>query len=263
MKRFSIIVPAFNAADTLPRCLDSIIAQTTDDWECIVINDGSIDDTRKVLREYAKKDKRFIVINHKNNFGVSAARNEGLENATGEWVTFVDADDWVQPDKLEVCYRDAVEHNVDIVMHAMLTHNSDGSSSTKGKNFRGLHNIATDQVTLSSNLYDIGYGPNKMFRRSLIETNELRFPDCDYCEDLIFSIMAYAHAGKLYNNGLRLYHYYRHEGSLAHTPMSQARRQKLITATFRMVQMLVALPNGKYIIPRAMAFLGNCIRRGL
>lgn len=92
----SIIVPAYNAEKILPKCLDSILSQTYKDFEVILINDGSKDRTGKVADGYAAKDNRIKVI-HKTNGGVSSARNEGLKIATGEWVTFIDADDWVEP----------------------------------------------------------------------------------------------------------------------------------------------------------------------
>lgn len=93
----SIIVPAYNAEKILPKCLDSILSQTYKDFEVILINDGSKDRTGEVADGYVAKDDRIKVI-HKTNGGVSSARNEGLKIAAGEWVTFIDADDWVEPE---------------------------------------------------------------------------------------------------------------------------------------------------------------------
>ncbi len=94
MPAISIIVPVYNVEQYLPRCLDSIIVQSFPDWECVLIDDGSKDDSGTICDEYAEKDKRFKVF-HKENGGVSTARNVGIEKSKGEWITFVDADDYI------------------------------------------------------------------------------------------------------------------------------------------------------------------------
>ena len=95
----TIIIPIYNRAKTLPKCLDSIINQDYSEFECLLIDDGSHDDSLKICNDYANKDKRFRVF-HKTNGGVGAARSLGLENAAGEWVAFVDSDDIIAPNHL-------------------------------------------------------------------------------------------------------------------------------------------------------------------
>lgn len=94
MPLVSIIVPIYNAEKTLRRCIDSILSQTFSDWELLMIDDGSTDQSGTICDQYAIKDKRIKVF-HKKNGGVSSARNLGLDNARGEWITFVDADDQI------------------------------------------------------------------------------------------------------------------------------------------------------------------------
>lgn len=98
--KFSIIIPAYNADKTLNRCIDSILAQTFQDFEVIVINDGSKDKTKQIVDQYANSDSRISAI-HKPNGGVSSARNEGLRTAIGEYIVFIDADDYIDKDYLE------------------------------------------------------------------------------------------------------------------------------------------------------------------
>lgn len=98
--KVSVIIPAYNTAKTLPICLDSVISQSEKDWECIVINDGSTDNTAEILERYAGLDSRIKVITQSNG-GVSAARNRGLDEARGEYVTFVDSDDYIDSDFFE------------------------------------------------------------------------------------------------------------------------------------------------------------------
>ena len=94
MPKISVIVPVFNAEKTLQRCIDSILAQSFTDFELILIDDGSIDNSGKICDEYAQKDSRIVSV-HQENGGVSSARNKGLDIARGEWITFVDSDDYI------------------------------------------------------------------------------------------------------------------------------------------------------------------------
>ena len=103
MPKISIIVPVYKVEIYLRRCLDSIVAQTFTDWECILVDDGSPDNSGKICDEYAEKDNRFRVF-HQANAGVSAARNKGLDEAKGEWIGFVDSDDWMTSDYFQIDY---------------------------------------------------------------------------------------------------------------------------------------------------------------
>jgi len=101
MTKVSIIVPVFNVAPYLARCLDSIARQTERDWQCLLIDDASTDDSLAILEHYAELDDRFVVLRLLINHGTSVARNAGLLKATGEWLSFIDPDDWVDAGFLE------------------------------------------------------------------------------------------------------------------------------------------------------------------
>ncbi len=115
MAKISVIIPVYNAEKYLPRCLDSAINQTLQDIEIICVNDCSSDNSLSILEEYAKSDSRIKIINREKNGGISVARNTGMKNATGEYVGFMDNDDWIDNDYLEKMYKAAVENDVDIV----------------------------------------------------------------------------------------------------------------------------------------------------
>jgi glycosyltransferase involved in cell wall biosynthesis len=115
MSAISIIVPVYRVEKYLHRCIDSILAQTFTDFECILIDDGSPDNCPAICDEYAAKDTRIIVI-HQENAGVSAARNAGLDRAKGEWIGFVDSDDWCDPGMFEFLLGNAKKHKADISM---------------------------------------------------------------------------------------------------------------------------------------------------
>lgn len=110
----SVIVPVYNVEEYLPKCIDSIINQTYKNLEIILVDDGSPDNSPKICDDYAKKDKRIKVI-HKKNGGVSSARNYGIKESTGEYISFVDADDWVDRKYIEVLYSTSIEYNSDYV----------------------------------------------------------------------------------------------------------------------------------------------------
>ena len=105
--KFSVIIPVCNVAQYLREGLDSIVAQSYQDWECICVDDGSTDESGAILDEYAARYRRFKVV-HQTNAGVSAARNRALELARGDFITFLDSDDRFEPDFIELAMRDLV-----------------------------------------------------------------------------------------------------------------------------------------------------------
>ncbi len=118
MKKISVIIPAFNVEDFIIDCLVSLENQTYKDFEVVVIDDGSTDKTFELVSDYAKEHNNVIVV-HQENGGVCAARNKGLEVATGEYITFVDADDYLLPESLQFLYEDLVLNDADISVGAV------------------------------------------------------------------------------------------------------------------------------------------------
>ena len=113
--KVSVILPVYNASDYLHQCMDSIVGQTLKDIEIICVDDGSTDNSLDILKEYEQKDKRVKVIQQKNA-GAGAARNNGLSIATGEYLSFLDSDDFFEPDMLEKAYEKAKGSNAQIVV---------------------------------------------------------------------------------------------------------------------------------------------------
>lgn len=170
MPTISIIIPVYNSEKFLRECLDSIIAQAYTDWECILIDDGSIDYSGHICDEYASCDKRFIVI-HKPNGGVSSARNKGLELARGTWVSFIDSDDTISQNFF--CAED-VDTEADIVLKEVHfstdqspeTYNADGLlKGTALKDFYSQY--------LPFFVFRTPWA--KLIRREVIENNNIRY----------------------------------------------------------------------------------------
>lgn len=166
--KVSIIIPVYKAEKLLCRCLDSVLAQSFPDWECILVDDGSPDSSGAILDEYAARDTRFKVI-HKENGGVSSARNAGLDMAQGEWICFIDADDWVE------------KHYLSILLHGDADMVCCGFSMTSGKTYvpenRSLSfsDIAKELKWLANREPTLGVPWCKLFKRRIIVENKLRF----------------------------------------------------------------------------------------
>ena len=177
MYKVSIIVPVYNTASQLPRCIDSILSQSFKDFELIIIDDGSTDGSGKICDDYLDTDNRIRVI-HKENGGVSSARNLGLGIASGEWIFFVDSDDELLPDGLQSLIN-CISDEVDIVMGGYVEEREDGSvlaiservvlSLSKAKSLLSLY------IGYGSYYYSCGYLWIRLFRRRVIQRFNLQF----------------------------------------------------------------------------------------
>lgn len=182
----SIIVPVYNAESTLNNCVDSIVHQKFTDWELLLVDDGSSDYSGRICDEYAAKDSRIKVF-HKENGGVSSARNLGLDNACGEWITFCDSDDFVYSDWLNN-YVENIANDIDLICQGFECDGIlvDELKETKvfGLSYRG--NVR-EGVLLLDEIHSLGYIWVKLFRRNVIDKNNLRFDvSFNYWEDQEF-----------------------------------------------------------------------------
>lgn len=209
MPKISIIVPVYNVEKYLRRCLDSIRAQTFTDWECICVDDGSPDGSGAILDGYAAEDGRFVVV-HKENGGVSSARNAGLDAAHGEWITFVDADDWVESSLYETTLRLAKENDADLVQWNAEQF-SDVKIVRKGKDkTEGMFNFILDHTYFSPSMCD------KVFKKTL--SQGLRFPEgIALSEDRLFALQVYLACKNCFYINKIFYHYYVRGNSASHS----------------------------------------------
>ena len=123
-KLVSIIVPVFNVEKYLRQCLDSILGQTFNQFEVIIVNDGSTDNSGAICQEYEARDNRIVYL-EKENGGVSEARNLGLDFATSEYIIFIDSDDWIEPTYVEVLYEKIEEYQADRLVKGSCSYRSD------------------------------------------------------------------------------------------------------------------------------------------
>lgn len=182
----SVIVPVYNTAKWLRRCLDSICGQTYPHLEIICVNDGSTDDSLDILNEYATKDSRIVVINQKNG-GLSAARNVALRLAKGQYVTGVDSDDWVENDTY-MQLMPYLQKNVDMVCYG-IKGVSDADEPIENEYFllpAEGEQIVDEKLLLRTNVFMC----NKLFRTEIIRSHGILFPEGKWYEDLVFFYLA-------------------------------------------------------------------------
>lgn len=202
----SIIVPVYNVEEYIKKCLDSLIHQTFEDIEILLIDDGSKDKSGAICDEYAQNDKRIRVI-HKKNQGVSAARNAGIKEAKGEWILFVDSDDWINENLLEVCFK-YINERTDICFFGFKELQDEHDASNKLNKELAVKTITSkdfldfqyrifnrDRSACCSNRIIKLSSPWKVFRKSLIIDNNLFFDEeLRNGEDGVFNLYAYQYA---------------------------------------------------------------------
>lgn len=190
LPKISIIVPVYKVEQYLRRCLDSIVAQTFTDWECILIDDGSPDNCGPICDEYAANDKRFKVI-HQENKGVSAARNAGLDAAKGEWIGFVDSDDWVEPVYIAELVDKSQKSNYSLIYFSFNMIKESTMEQNLMKDFKVYYDekILKDLILNETKIDFLGYTWNKFFSNRIIKELNLRFIEgLNYREDSLFTL---------------------------------------------------------------------------
>lgn len=214
----SIIIPVYNAEKTIKKCVESILSQTFNDWELILVDDGSTDSSGYICDYYShkyacgKSGGGIIRVIHKSNGGVSSARQQGLDSAVGEYVIHADADDWVENNMLECLYKKAEDEGADMVICDFWTDN-------KGVSFyRRQKPTSLESNDVLSDLFGVGvHGSccNKMVRRSCIERCKASFPiGVDYCEDVCFNVQLLRNNIKISYLDKAFYHYVQDDTSI-------------------------------------------------
>jgi len=212
MTKFSIVLPVYKVEKYIRKCLESIEAQTFKDFEAICIDDCGGDSSVGIIEEFLKKDKRFKLISHEHNKGLSAARNTGIENAKGEYILFIDSDDWVEPELLERVYNAFKQFKTDSIwFNAFVHHQKIGQTDFLVNNLSPSSQIKLTPKNL--NKFST-YAWNKAFRRSKLKELNLKFTEGLYFEDSDFYYKIFASITEIYFITQPLYHYQLREESI-------------------------------------------------
>lgn len=217
----SVIVPVYNAAPYLKRCIESITAQTYKNFELILVDDGSTDESGIICDRYAKADNRIRVI-HQENAGVCAARNKGIEGLTGDFFLFLDSDDSLEPEALEVCIDRIILDASDVVVFGRREIRN-GEEINSGvydngvlrNNCRAVHDILKDR-----HMYGGGY-PNKMWRTASFQNRVGGIPQYNetlfYVEDMEWVIRMFLNADRISVIDQIFYNYYLRDNSVSYS----------------------------------------------
>jgi len=227
MKTVSIIVPIYNAQKTLQRCVDSLCSQSLQSIEIILINDGSTDDSASLSDALAKQDHRIQVI-HKENGGVSSARNAGIACATGEFIGFVDADDWIDQQMFARLVRIMEIHQTDM---AVCGYQAVTAFSTNACAYRSTPEIINQQTAMQRTFGNDGFKGflcNKLFDGNRIRTNHLRLDETiSYCEDLQFVYRYLKFCKTVGFDASKMYYYYIHGGNVVEQKLDNKQLEAL------------------------------------
>lgn len=213
MRKVSIIVPVYNSEKYLSKCLDSLVNQTLEDMEIIVIDDKSQDKSKEIINEYyAKQTKKIVPIFFEKNKGQGYARNVGIDRANGEYIIFVDSDDYVDLEMCEILYNKAKEKNFDIVcfdINKIINGNLKKQALQYDKSIEGDIDLKKRFKIFKSS----GYFTTRMYRRKMLIDNNIKFPIGIHYEDSMFNTLTLLYANSIAKVDEALYFYLIRENS--------------------------------------------------
>lgn len=209
MCKISVVVPVYNCEKTLSKCLSSVLNQSFKDFELIVINDGSPDNSDSICQEFAQKDKRIKYIRRENG-GLASVRNLGLSQARGEYLCFVDSDDYIDENALLYMYNIALKENCDIVLCGYFVENANVTQ----KVFSAITENSPQRLIelKSKNLIDPAW--NKLYKMSFIKGTDVSFPEGELYEDTYFNLKLLPFNPKIFVSQDCFYHYVLNMGSI-------------------------------------------------
>lgn len=217
--KISIIIPIYNSSNYLTKCIDSVRSQSYTNLEIILVNDGSTDNSIDMCNDFAEKDERIIIID-KTNGGVASARNHGLDKATGDYIGFVDSDDYIASQMYEELLEAAITHEADIAECGYFI--IDANTETK-KKFSLKEEVVEGNHLCSyrylSKINTTNYNVNKLYKRFLFE--ELRYKDLAYSEDFCLNAIAFYECNKKVTISGCYYYYFQNVNSACKKPFSK------------------------------------------
>ena len=234
MPLVSIIIPFYNAEKTIGRCIESVLNQTYKDFELILLDDGSTDDSGRICDAFAGKDMRIQVL-HKENSGVSDTRNRGIAMAKGEYLQFLDSDDWITPTATEIFVRTVTEQKCDMVIADFYRVIGERVSQKGDIEKEGLLDRAGYASNMMQKPADFYYGVlwNKFYKRSIIEKYGIKMDtSISWCEDFLFNMEYVRHIRSAYVLKVPVYYYVKTKGSLVTQGMSMKKTIRMKRTVF-------------------------------
>jgi glycosyltransferase involved in cell wall biosynthesis len=215
MPKISIIVPIYNMEKYLPRCIDSILSQTFRDLEVILVNDGSTDNSENICREYAGRDNRIVALSKKNG-GLSSARNMGLDAARGQYIGFVDSDDYIEKDMYELLYQNIFRYCADISICSFYTVYPGGRIlHMKPQGIKKVFDKKEAIRTLLSREHFENHVWDRLYRKALFD--DIRFPEKELYEDIAVTYRLFDRCNGIVYDSHPKYYYVQRNGSIVNS----------------------------------------------
>lgn len=262
-KKVSIIVPIYNVEKYLKRCIDSILKQTYKELEIILVDDGSTDSSGLICEEYKENENRIKVI-HKNNGGLSSARNAGLDIATGAYLTFIDSDDWIAENHIEQIMNALEAKSADIAVCGIVV--IDGKTSNVYKSVDNICEFtsydAIDNILMGGSI-DVS-ACNKVYKNEVF--NNVRYPEGENNEDAAVIIDILSKVKKIVQIPDNSYYYYQRKGSISKTPIlkdyyNQMKHAEDIYQKCIRISMLFSEKAKYYVFNQILSILKLMIKR--
>lgn len=256
----TVIVPVYNVEKYLPQCIESILNQSMKNLELICVNDNSTDNSVNIIKHYSKIDKRVKLIDNKKNIGPGASRNEALNIAKGEYISFIDSDDWINPDFIKKLYSSAKKYDSDFSL-CLITNFStaDNQFYTRSEFIRNRLPKKFEKGTFSwrSIMDDVFLIPlntvNKLHKKSFLLKNNIFFSNTFFLEEHAFSLKSMLFAKKISYVPEQLYVYRTHHGhSLSHT--NDIKMLKCF-AEYKKLEKVLLAAQAKELIPQTLEYI--------
>lgn len=225
----SVIVPVYNVEPYLDRCVNSLVSQTYKNLEIILVDDGSTDASPKMCDNWAEKDKRIRVI-HKNNGGAADARNAGLDLATGEYIAFVDSDDWIDLNYYEILYKQLIQSNAQIAASGVILSYDDHEDMTRYAQKAGIYTPEEALQTIQNNAGFLAVAWNKLYEKNIFQ--KMRFPCGVLYEDEFVIYRLMSRANRLVLCSEVYYHYQQRHGSVMTENAVDCEKQKIVLEAY-------------------------------
>ena len=227
MVKISVVVPVYNVEKYVAECIESLMKQTLKDIEIILVNDNSKDNSNEICKQYLEKDSRISLYQSEGK-GVSAARNIGIEHSNGEWISFVDSDDWLEEDMLEKLYNISTQRKSDIIMCDTFVNIGDEQKENdfypeekiftgKDKDLLKVQAVKPSEGDYHPQFMACGVPWAKIYNKEFILKNKLAYKtNLPRRQDMIFNLEAFEKANEINYNKIKLYHYRKNMASKVH-----------------------------------------------
>ena len=213
MLKVSVIIPIYNVEEYLKKCLDTVVNQTYKNLEIICVNDCSPDNSLNIIEEYQLKDNRIKLVNRKQNGGLSAARNSGLDIASGDYIYFLDSDDYIDLDYIETMLNAAIKNNAEVVLNTnIISHKGDVEFPFSIRTYNNLSNEFIDSKQAILNILWNTWA--HLWKKTFLDRINARFPEGYIIEDQYFQAITYIDIDKVYVTRDSKYHYTMRDNSI-------------------------------------------------